>query len=107
MAEEYSTQVYTVSGTSGQATTKTFAADRFWAHGISQIHCGYSGDPTSGSLTISNGGVVEYVMPITKGGAAPIYFDPPYCGDKNSAVVVALSGGGAVVGYLNIWEFLR
>lgn len=107
MAQEYPSRVYTVSGTSGQATIKTFAANAFGSHGIPQIHCGYSGNATSGSLTISNGANVEYVVPIVAGGVNVIKFDPPYFGSPNSQVVVSLSGGGAVVGYLNVWEFVK
>lgn len=108
MPSDYLNQPDTVSGTANATVSQTYAANTLVTHLITQIHCGYNADPTSGSIVITSGGTTRYTMPVIKGGAAPIYFDPPFPGGFGEAVVVTLSpGGGSVVGYLNVWHVTK
>lgn len=79
---------------SGTAAVVTIAADNeeFWA--IDWISWSYGGDPTSGNLQVSIGGVVVWQIDITVGGPGHIEFEKPIYGLKNQAVVVTLANGG-------------
>jgi hypothetical protein len=90
-------------GGANAAVAITFAALADRTHIIWQIDWSYSGAPTGGALTITDGGTTVFQVDISAAGPDSIIFAPPKKAKLNSAVVVTLAAGGAgVVGKLNV-----
>lgn len=89
----------------GAAATVTYAAaGQGIRHCISGVAWSFSAAPAgSPALTIMDGANVVFVLNIDAARAATVYFDPPKRGSVNTGLSVILdSGGGAVVGRVNV-----
>lgn len=90
------------------AVALTFAALAGRSHAMHSIEWSYSGAPTGGSLSITDGGTTVFQTDIAAAGPGTITFKPPRKAKQNSAVVVTLAAGGAgVVGKLNVARTLE
>jgi hypothetical protein len=67
------------------------------SHCLALVAWSYDGDPTSGSLTITDGGSTVFKVDITSGGPGFFMFTPPLKGTANAAVVATLAAGGGTV----------
>lgn len=83
------------TATNAAATLTYAAAGSGVSHVIGGIVFSYSGTPTGGSLTITDGGVTVFSVDITASGPGPIVFPRPMKFAANSAVVVTLAAGGS------------
>lgn len=76
-------------------------AGKHWV--IGSVEWGYSGAPTGGQLTITDGGVEVFRVYITAGGPGSFSWNPAKRFTDNAAVVVSLAAGGAgVSGCVNV-----
>ena len=67
------------------------------------VYWSYSGDPSGGSLTITDGGSTVFKVDITKGGPGFFPFNPLLTGGDNAAVVATLAAGGSSIsGIVNV-----
>lgn len=90
-----------VTATNAAAVLTYAAAGSGVSHVIGGLVFSYSGTPTGGSLTITDGGTTVFSVDITASGPGPIVFPRPMKFAANSAVVVTLAAGGSgVVGKL-------
>ena len=80
----------------------TVAADAIRKHVIHSVEWSYSAAPTGGRLTIEDGaGTIIFDVDIIAGG--PGGFSFTRAGSPNKALIITLfSGGGVVVGKLNV-----
>lgn len=70
---------------------------------VGGVYWSYDGDPTGGSLTITDGGTQVFKVDITGKGPGFLPFDPPIKGAANAAVVATLAAGGdGVSGIVNL-----
>lgn len=84
------------------AAVVTLAADPNETHVIDDIWWSYSASPTGGEVHITIGGVEVYSILVTQAGPGHIQMNG-FHGAKGLAVVVTVpSGGGAVVGTVNV-----
>lgn len=80
---------------------QTIAAAPGKKHLIHAIQWSYSGDPTTGRLTVSIASVDKFDVDITMDG--PSGFGIELVGGVNEAIVITLAAGGAdIVGKLNV-----
>lgn len=85
------------------AAVVTIPADAARGNIITQIWASYAAAPTAGSLKVENGATVVWgPHHITAAGLVSINFQPPLIGSKNTALVVTLSAGGAILGALGV-----
>lgn len=86
------------------AAVLTFAAVVGQRHVFIFIVWSYSGAPTGGRLTITDGGTTVLDIDITAGGPGDLA--PQLRGEINSAMVVTLAAGGAgITGKLNVYKY--
>lgn len=92
---------------SGAAATITYPAVVERAHAITEgIAWSYDTTPTGGGLTVTAGGVTVFSLDIATAGAG--FIPLRKAANLNSALVVTLaSGGGAVVGKVNVLGYAR
>jgi hypothetical protein len=90
---------YPASNTNAVVTLPAVIEKRY---GVTKIVWSYSGDPTAGSLTVTDGGSTIRSIAITKGGPGALTFGA--CGGTvNSAIVVTLAAGGVgITGTLDV-----
>jgi len=77
---------------------------------IGQIEYSYSAAPTGGGIQITDGGTVVYQLDASSAGApqAVQFLQPRVARAKgNTVVITLLSGGGAIVGKLNVEAWIR
>lgn len=75
---------------------------------IGSVEWGYSGAPTGGQLTITDGGAEVFRVYITAGGPGTLQWSPAKRFTDNAAVVVSLSAGGAgVSGVVNVHAWVE
>jgi len=76
---------------------------------IGQIDFSYSGAPTGGGITITDGGTTVWQCDLSTAGPASIMFTQPRMSRaKGNTVVVTLAGGGGgLVGKLNVHAWVR
>lgn len=82
----------------------TFAALAGGRHTIEGIAWSYSGSPTGGNLTITDGNLgTVFNLDVTAAGPGYIPLIPPACGTVNASLVVTLAAGGSgVLGKLTV-----
>lgn len=87
------------------AAVVTLAAIEFKRRVVARIVWSYSAAPTGGKLTITGEGTTfEFDITAAGPGSLPLC----YVGAENTAVVVTLaSGGGTVVGKLNVEHYIE
>jgi hypothetical protein len=87
-----------VSGANAAATI-TYAAQPSLRHVITGVIWSYSGAPTGGRITITDGGVNVKDIDVTAGGPGQITFPEPLAIAVNSAMTIVIAaGGGTLVG---------
>jgi len=78
---------------------------------VGQIEYSYSAAPTGGGITITDGGATVYQLDANSstGAAQQVQFLQPRVAKVkgNTVVITLLSGGGAVVGKLNVEAWIR
>lgn len=95
------------------AVTITLTAAGAGLHNyISAIHCGFSAAPAATkTVTVTDDStgtpLVVYRMPVVAAGALTFNFVPPLMlqANKQATIVLAASGTGGVIGYLNVMAF--
>jgi hypothetical protein len=86
------------------AAVVTMAADALRPNVIAGIHCSYTAVPAGGAVQIEDGsGTVVWKQYLAGAGPHQFLFDPPRSFTPGTATIVTLaSGGGAVVGVLDV-----
>lgn len=98
-------QSNTATSAANGAATVTYAATASLSSVISGIAFSYSGAPTGGRLTISDGANIVFDVDITSAGAGFFPFAAPVKGSINTALTVTLAAGGAgVIGKVSVFS---
>lgn len=84
------------SGTNAAAAV-TLAATPYRSHLLYGLDWSYSAAPTSGLLSVTDGGTVVFAQAVTASGPGFHRWDPPKAFTRGNAVVVTLAAGGAGV----------
>lgn len=83
--------------------TLTFAGVASYGWCIAGIAWSYSGTPTGGNITITDGGNTVFSVDVTTGGPGFVSFNPAMEATIGNTLVVTLAAGGAaIVGKLNL-----
>jgi hypothetical protein len=92
------------SSANSDATITLAAPGSGIAHSLAGVAWSYSGTPTGGSITITDGGAsVFFGLDISATGPASVPFDPSKVFSDNGQVVITLAAAGSgVVGKLTL-----
>lgn len=81
----------------------TLAATSGASHYIWRVDWSYSGAPTGGNLTITDGSATVFELDITAAGPGFVEFPSGRAGTPGAALVVTLNAGGTgVLGKVNV-----
>jgi hypothetical protein len=99
----------TVAGGAGAAASLAYTPDPDKFVEIAQIDCSYSGAPTGGALTITEGATTIFQLDLGAAGPYSISWrQPKVAKTKGATVTVTLAApGGAIVGKLNVQAYQR
>lgn len=98
-----STPQHTTAGAANAAVTHTFAAVAGQAHRLTFLLVSYSGGPTGGRITVTDGATTVLDAHVTAAGPTVLPLPPGGLkGSVNTAMTVTLAAGGlSIVGKLN------
>jgi len=89
---------YTQTSGSNAINTITIQASTYQRICLDWLDFSYSADPTSGGrVYVTNGlSTVMWDLDVTKGGAGPVYFNPPLCSSVGNAMTMNVAASGGV-----------